>query len=173
MKKIQFKFIQLIFGVVLLLVSISCIKNEEILFTDTLVEWDATTFNAKASGKEYALFTRVPVYGAAVNNAQPLITRTSGEIRLRVNLVGPQRSSAIEIPYSVVSAESTAVQGTHYSMAGTVTIPANSSFGEVLVNVLDAGASSGNRILVLQLDGNAEIQPSTRYRQVGLSINQQ
>jgi len=54
-----------------------------------------------------------------------------------------------------------------------VVIPANSSFAEVEVKILDAGAAAGVKTLVLELTGNTEILPSNRHKQIGLSINQQ
>lgn len=172
MKKGIIKLLTLVLSAWTLVFS-SCVKNEEILFTGLVVEWDGATYNARSSGKEYTLFTRVPLYGGAVNNSQPLITRKSGTVKLRVNLVGEQRGTATEIGYRVVATETTAVAGTHYTTGSTVVIPANSSFGEVEVKILDAGAAAGVKTLVLELTGNTEIQPSNRHKQIGLSINQQ
>lgn len=88
-----------------------------------------------------------PCYGHTINEG-------TGELQLRVNLIGPQRSSASEVTFSVVEDETTAVRGTHYELPNnfTVTIPANSSFGYVNLDILDAGMpSSESRILRLEL----------------------
>lgn len=57
---------------------------------------------------------------------------------IRVNLVGPQKNTSINVPFSIDPA-STAVAGTHYAMitANSVTIPANSSFGFIYFEVID------------------------------------
>ena len=57
---------------------------------------------------------------------------------IRVNLVGPQRGSAVSVNFQVDPA-STAVAGVHYNMITTgtsVTIPANSSFGYIYFEIL-------------------------------------
>jgi len=172
MKKGLIKILTLVLSTWTLVFS-SCAKNDEILYNGSVVEWDGATYNARSSGKEYTLFTRVPLYGGAVNNNQPLVTRKSGTVKLRVNLVGAHRGSATEIGYRVVDTETTAVAGTHYTTDNKVVIPANSSFAEVEVKILDAGAPAGVKTLVLELTGNTEILPSNRHKQIGLSINQQ
>lgn len=57
---------------------------------------------------------------------------------IRVNLVGPQRTTPINVTFSIDPA-STAVAGTHYAMITTnlVTIPANSSSGFIYFEVID------------------------------------
>lgn len=161
------------------------------------IEVDATVLNAKATGRDYPLLTRVPGYGRPVITtastvtdvtpaitipADPLITRTSGTIKLRVNLVTAQRPSAEEVIYKVVDSEviggtstvvTTAVAGTHYTTSGKFTIPANSSFGEIEIQVLNPGTSSATpRVLVLELSGNANLQPAGNYKKVAISIAQ-
>jgi hypothetical protein len=154
----------------------SCIKNDEKIFAGSVVEFDATVLNTPATGKKFPILTRVPGYGRPVytgSPADPLITRTSGTIKFRVNLVGPQRSTDQTINYQVVSAETTGIAGTHYTTGTSFVIPANSSFGEVTVNILNPGVSSSTpRILVLELLGNSEIPPSANYKFLGISINQ-
>jgi hypothetical protein len=66
-----------------------------------------------------------------------------------------------------------AVNNTHYTTSGTFTIPANSSFGEVTINIVNPGVSSTNpREVHIELIGNAEIKPSERYKTVGIRISQ-
>lgn len=57
---------------------------------------------------------------------------------IRVNLVGPQKSTAVNVSFSI-DASSTAVAGTHYNLITTssVAIPANSSFGFIYYEVID------------------------------------
>jgi hypothetical protein len=154
----------------------SCIKQDSKVYSGgTKVEFDATVLNAPAVGKTFPLLTRVPAYGIAVSTANPTITRTSpGVIRFRVNLVGPQASTDRTVNYRVVAAETTAISGTHYTTGSSFVIPANSSFGEVAVTILNSGVASTTPVtLVLELVGDgAGITASTNYRFLGMSIAQ-
>lgn len=156
----------------------SCIENEEIVFTNNLVEFDAAAYNAKSVvggvAKDYPLLTRIPGYGVAVANSNPTITRASGTVKLRVNLVGALSASDQEISYKVVPEESTAIAGTHYTaLSGKVTIPANSNFGEIDIPILNTGTSSATPVrLVLELEGNSGLQPSNNYKRIGVNISQ-
>ena len=168
------KYFNIIFSLSLVLFFSSCIKNDNQVFTGSLVEFDATVLNSPAVGKTYPLLTRVPVGGTAVNTGNPSISRTSGLIKFRVNLVGRQRSSDQTINYTVVAAESTAVSGTHFTTPGSFLIPANSSFGEVTVNVLNTGVSSTTPVdLVLELMNSGDVNASANYRFLGIRIAQQ
>ena len=150
-----------------------CIKNDEVIYKGTVIEFDAAVWNANGAGLTYPILTRVPAQGVATGSGQPTLTRSSGTIQLRVNLVGAQRSTPVTFTYQVVGAESTAVAGTHYTaLTGTGTIPANSSFGLIPVEILNPGASSGSKILVIQITDNAEVKVSVNYSKVGLSIAQ-
>ena len=154
----------------------SCMKEDRALLKDSFVEFDAATYNANAAGVDYPMLTRVPRYGEPVNTgattADPAITRTSGTIKFRVNLVGAQRSTPTVVEYGVVADKTTAVSGTHFTTASSVTIPANSSFGEVTVVVLNAGASSVARDLVLELRGASDLPPSQNEKRIGIRISQ-
>jgi len=63
---------------------------------------------------------------------------------IRVNLVGPQRSTPISVTFAI-DASSTAVAGTHYAMITTspLTIPANSSFAFIYFEVKDDNIAIG------------------------------
>jgi hypothetical protein len=164
----------------------SCLKDNETKYSGDFVEMDAAAYNARAAGQTYPILTRVPGYGRPVFTAaqaasgvypavpaDPTITRTSGQIKFRVNLVGPQRSTDTTVGYTVVSAGTTAVSGTHYTTGNTVVIPANSSFGEITVNVLNPGVSSTTPVtLVLELTGASDLPPSENVKRLGISIAQ-
>jgi len=152
-----------------------CIKNDLVKWTGSQVEFDAATWNANSAGLTYPIVTRVPVYGGAINstNSPTLITRTTGQFQLRVNLVGAQKSTDQTFNVRVVPGESTAVEGTHYApIPATGIIPANSSFGYVTVKTLDPGASTGSKTLVLELTSNDVLQANVNYAKLGLSIAQ-
>ncbi len=170
----------------------SCIENDEVLWEKSMVEFDAAAYNAKSTVdkvvKDYTLLLRRPQYGRSVLTsattsfaADTVITRTwaatNGMFRLRVNLVGAQRSEAQTVSYVVVQDETTAVQGTHYGpLSGTVTIPANSSFGYVEIPILNPGPATGTAPtavrLVLELRGNEVLMPSPNYDRIGINISQ-
>lgn len=176
------------------LVIFSCKKLEETrYFYEGVpqIEFDATSFNAVAAGRAYPILTRVPGYGRPVIStsvaatgvvADPLLTRTSGTVKLRVNLMTAPMSTDQVINYRVVTTEknattgadmtvTTAVSGTHYTTGNSFTIPANSSFGEVTVQVLNPGATAGATVdLVLELLGNSEIKSSAALSKVGMRI---
>jgi hypothetical protein len=151
----------------------SCIEQDYVTWNGALVEWDATVMNNPAPGRTYPLLVRQPRPTFALANADALLTRASGTVTLRVNFVAPQRSSDETITYRVVPEGTTAVAGTHYNVSGTAVIPANSSFADVTIQVINPGVASATPVdLVLELEGNATIQPSERYKLVGVRIAQ-
>lgn len=176
MKKIQLYIIAL-----LAITFSSCIKDDKVTFQETVFEWDASAYNANAAGVTYPILTRVPGYGRATVTTDPTITRASGAIKFRINLVGAQRSTPTTVNYRVVSLTPNtstpniqpAVQGTHFTTSGTVTIPANSSFGEVEVQILNPGVSSTiSRDVVLEIVASDDIKPSENDKFLGIRISQ-
>lgn len=152
---------------------VGCIKQNDLTFKGLQVEFDAASWNARGAGVTWPVLSRVPPYGMPVAATDPLITRASGTIRFRVNLIGAQQSTAQTINYSVVAASTTAVSGTHFTIPGTLTIPANSSFGEAVINVLNPGVSSATPVnLVLEVTGNSTIKAATELNKIGLVISQ-
>lgn len=179
------KYINVMFLLLTVVLFSSCLKDNETKFTGAVVEMDAATYNARAAGLTYPILTRIPGYGRTVFTAaqpasgvypavpaDPLITRTSGEIKFRVNLVGAHRSTPTTVNYTVLTTGTTAVAGTHYTTGNSVVIPANSSFGEIVIQVLNPGASATARTLVLELTGAADLSPSENVKRLGISIAQ-
>lgn len=154
---------------------LGCVKNEERIFTGAVVEFDATTWNANAAGVNYPILTRVPAVGRPVSTAEPVITKNIGTVKIRINLVGPQRSTDTEVTYQVLPTGTTAVAGTHYTaLPGKATIPANSSFGEITLTVLaTAGTPPPASVdLILELTGGTNVTANPNYARVGLRIAQ-
>lgn len=165
-----------------------CIKEEVKSYTGKpVLEFDAAVLNSAATGVKFPMLTRVPKYGLTTVTGDPAISRASGVIKFRINLVGPQSATEQVISYKVVSADYSstldvptgtsarlaAVAGTHFSTTGTCTIPANSSFGEVTITVINPGTSSTvSRYLVLEIDGNASFSSSENYKRIGIQISQ-
>jgi hypothetical protein len=176
MKKIT-KIVSVFAGLVLMLTS--CIENDPVIFTGSVAEFDAAVWNTPTTGEIFPLLTRVPGYGRAVSTnatapstADPVITRTSGTVTFRVNLVGAPMNVEQTLTVSVVSDKTTAIAGTHFTVPTSVVIPAGESFGFLDVPILNPGASAGSVNLVLQIDGNEKVKPSENYKKIGLSIAQ-
>ncbi|MFN5376294.1 MAG: hypothetical protein ACK492_08045 [Chitinophagaceae bacterium] len=153
----------------------SCVKNELPVFTAPVAEFDAASWNANAAGLSFPILTRVPGYGRAASTADPLLTRTSPGIKkFRVNLVGQQMPTETEVYVIMNSVTSTAVAGTHYrSFTPVVKIPANTSFGEVEVDILNPGVAGAARTLELILSsGTNGIKSNPNYNRIRLSIAQ-
>lgn len=91
----------------------------------------------------------------------------SGTTSLNVQLIGEQRSSDLNLTVSV-SDESTAVEGTHYTLPATsVTIPAESSVATFDVNYTGTGSAVE---LILELTGTDEVRAAPNLRTHTLTI---
>lgn len=153
----------------------SCVKNELPVFTAPVAEFDAATWNANAAGLNFPILTRVPGYGRPVAASDPALSRTSPGIKkFRVNLIGQQLATETEVYVIMNSVTSTAVAGTHFrSFTPVVKIPANSSFGEVEVDILNPGVAGAARTLELILSsGTNGITSNPNYNTIRLSIAQ-
>lgn len=179
---------------------VSCIKQVDKTFQGTpVVEIDATPLNSNAVGVNYPILTRVVPQGRPIATVDSTLRRYAGTVRVRVNLVGAQSGKDETVGYQIATSSpitsiafpatisgqtpsataatltvSTAVAGTHYTaLSGKVTIPANSSFGFINVQVLNPGASAGQaRYLGIKLDSTGTLLPSANYLQLGLLIDQ-
>lgn len=170
---------------------ISCKKDENIVFKESLVEIDWASYIAKTSGYPFTIFTRVPSEpGRAPYNTanaygvtDPLLVRgrsITDTISMRINLVGKQQSVAQNFEVSVASAFTTALEGTtngtgvHFQLIDrTVTIPANSSFGYCRWVVRNPGVTNNLPVtVVFQLKGNAQTKVNENYQYIGWSIDQ-
>lgn len=163
----------------------SCIKDDLLQFAPkTVIEFDAAGINSATAPYTYRVLARHPKFGRAETTtgttADPLITRSMADpvIRLRVNLVGAQLTSDQTFTYKAITLTPVlpnllATSPTYYTTSGTFTIPAGSSFGEVVVNVVNPGVSStAPRELHLELDGNATIGASENYKKIAIRIAQ-
>jgi hypothetical protein len=119
------------------------------------------------------MMTRVPIYGFATPTSSPLITRNTGTVRLRVNLLGPQSATERNFNYKFNQAESSGVPGTHFeAVSGTGTIPANSSYGFVDLKILNPGPGTGSATVVLEITDGGAVKPARNYAKIGVSISQ-
>ncbi len=138
----------------------ACFEKPNLSYSGpTVVEFDAAVTTAPAVGRTFPLI-------ATTNGA--------GQLTTRVNLVGPQRATESVIKIGVDAAASTAVEGTHYRILNnkTATIPAQSSFGTVTIEILRVPAQANTTLtLVLLLEGNGtDILPSENFKRVGYNI---
>ncbi|MBT0811977.1 DUF4843 domain-containing protein [Litoribacter ruber] len=146
-----------IFSLVMVFVFGSCIEQNYPIWDGAEVEFQDAVTRAPAAGQT---FPRI-----AVQN-------TVGTVNLQVNLVSAQRTSDETITYNIVGDGTSAVAGTHYNASGSLVIPANSSFGELEVEILDTGVGTGVVDLLLELEGNANISASENYKRVQIRISQ-
>ncbi len=67
-----------------------------------------------------------------------------------------------------------AIAGTHYTaLTGMATIPADSSFGYINIQVLNPGPIAGQaRFIGIQLDSTGSLLPSPNYLRIGLIMDQ-
>lgn len=174
------KKLQIILGLVALVFASSCIKNDQAVFdSDTVLEFDAASWNANGAGVAYPILTRIPGYGRPViatgSTPDPVLSRNNpGVKKFRVNLVGRQSETPIKAFYTVF-AGTTAVADVHYRMSGELTIPAKSSFGEMEVEILNPGAPATPGPVDLNIiltGGERGIKSSANYRVIALRIAQ-
>ncbi len=169
-------------GLVMLFLLPSCIKQLEKTFQGaTVAEIDAAVLNSATTPYAYHVAVRNPPFGVptTTGNSTAINRTQTTPVRLRVNLVGPQRSTDEVLEYTLItgvtpnSPNLVAVEGTHFTTARSFTIPANSSFGEITINVLNTGVSSTNpREIHIELLGNANVKPSENYKRIGVRIAQ-
>ncbi|PYF77331.1 hypothetical protein [Pedobacter nutrimenti] len=100
---------------------------------------------------------------------------TRGTDTIYVQLVGPQRPNPIDIGFAV-NGTSTAVEGTHYKFkpagARKVTIPANSSVGYILIDLVPGSVAAGATFpLSLSLTGTDDVKPSANYKNFVLTLS--
>ncbi len=112
---------------------------------ESVVEFDATVFNSGNCWLYLPNFSKSSwlwpcgLHSTYFSSLDPSITRTSGTVKLRVNLVGAQRPTDELLTYRVMTEavptapNILAISGTHYTTGNTLIIPANSSFGEITI----------------------------------------
>ncbi|MEY4661068.1 MAG: hypothetical protein RLZZ42_1020 [Bacteroidota bacterium] len=170
MKRLQ----SFIIGIVAIALLDGCIKNELTVFTASVVEFDAASWNANGAGLTYPILTRIPGYGRVANTSDPLLTRTNTGIKkFRINLIGEQLPTDTDV-FVVLGSGTTAQVDRHFRLKTPVRIPAKSSFGELEVEILNPGTSSATPVdLNLTLSGGSgSVKVSENYKTIGLRISQ-
>lgn len=177
-----------------------CIKQEQPVFIENIAEFDAASFNATFGANLFPYLIRQnATFGRAVLSTDAFITRTSGSVTLRVNMTGAQRSMPTTVRYqtfavgnllgtgtgptpagtttyssTMINTNIEGVAATHYTGgSGTLTIPANSSFGVITIPIVNSGTSANTTTLVgLELIAGGDLKPSLNYNKVVFGINQ-
>ena len=157
MKRLQ----SFIIGIVAIALLDGCIKNELTVFTASVVEFDAASWNANGAGLTYPILTRIPGYGRVANTSDPLLTRTNTGIKkFRINLIGEQLPTDTDV-FVVLGSGTTAQVDRHFRLKTPVRIPAKSSFGELEVEILNPGTSSATPVylnLTLKVSVNLKLK---------------
>ncbi len=184
----------LLVTVTLVLMLSSCIKKDDVTLSTNIAELDVASYNGNFGTLTYPFVTRQPLPGRAIiSSADAFITRASNTATFRVNLLGVQRSTPINVKFqtfavganvgasvtygSPISSTLTtidAVAGTHYTaVTGTCTIPANSSFGTITIPIINSGISANNTALLgIELIDGGDISISANYKKVAFAISQ-
>jgi hypothetical protein len=101
------------------------------------------------------------------------VTAAAGAANGLIQLVGPQKSEAITIPYSI-DPTSTAVPGTHYTVApgGTVTITPNTSSISLPIAIIPGSvtAAAGVRLIINLGEASGGIKPNPNFSRYTLTI---
>lgn len=102
------------------------------------------------------------------------VQQGAGTVDINVQLIAPHQGEALNVPYTVDEEATTAQQGVHYERVSSspIAIPADSSFGDLTVNVLDGNIDGDSVKLVLVLQGNEdqEVFPAENYKTFTLTI---
>ena len=157
----------------------SCLpeKQEDIL---TYNGTNQVEFKNHTLGQSTAVLTQKGIVTAPATQAQTELSRailinTRVVDTIYVQLIKEQSSTAISVPFQVRSS-STAVEGTHYNFvpanSRTVTIPANSSVGYLLVQpVANSIATTGDtRTILLDLSTSGTVAVSPNYSSFTLTL---
>ncbi|ERJ58638.1 hypothetical protein M472_07655 [Sphingobacterium paucimobilis HER1398] len=137
----------------------SCFKdyNEDFLITKKAVEFEDAATNSNAPGKNFPVLAN--------------LLEMNGVTSYRVNFFGGLSSVPQQIAYRIVEEQSTAVEGRDFRFitGNSLTVPANTSFGFLQIEVLPT--INGSKLLVVELIGNNEVEVSANYRTIGIPMS--
>jgi hypothetical protein len=130
-----------------------------------------------ACKKEYTIYDGPTVveFSPAISSKSQGTTAAPGSDNVKVQLVGAQRATDLELNY-IVDPSSTAVEGVNYTIPnkGKFTVPANSNFGFIKVNLIPgsipSNTAANQKKLVLVLTGSTEVAASANYKTYTLTI---
>jgi len=155
------KIINLALALFLVVGLTSCFEELDKTFDEmTLVEFQQAITLTPATGRTY------PIVNAG--NGTAAVT-----LRPQINLVGPQRTAQTTVKVSVDRENSTAVEGTHFTLGngGNVVFAPNTSTANVEISVRQATGTPAQTVtLVLILEPAGDVKPSENYKRLGYTI---
>jgi hypothetical protein len=91
---------------------------------------------------------------------------------ITVQLVGAQQATDLVIPFTIDAANTTAVAGTNYALSnsGTITIPANSSSGSIIITSNFANNTTAKKLTLLLADGGP-VSISQNYKTCTVTLS--
>jgi hypothetical protein len=151
MKKLSY----ILMSFVLLLSVSSCFDDDEAaIFTDFVVEFDATS--------------RILPTG---NPAIVGVPNGIGTVNAQVNLVGPQLAAGETLTFRVDPALTTAVEGTNFDLqGGTITLEAGTSIFQLSLNILNDAAFAGPLDVGIELVGNENVSVNPNFSRIVFRI---
>jgi hypothetical protein len=141
----------------------------------TMVEFKNHTFGVASTVLNARGIVTAPASQTQTDSTRYILINTRVVDTIYVQLVGAQQSSPIAVNFSV-RATNTAIEGTHYNFTPngnrTVTIPANSSVGYLLINPIanSIPVVGDTRVLAIDLVGGAGITASPNYNRFILTL---
>ena len=101
------------------------------------------------------------------------VTAAAGAANALVQLVGPQQGAVVTIPYTI-DPTSTAVAGTHYTIAntGSISLEANSSSATLPILIIPGSvtAVAGVKLIIKLGEGSGGIAPNPNFSTYTLTI---
>ena len=135
----------------------------------SLLEFKNHTLGVSSANLNARGIVTTPATQVQTDSSRTVLINTRTTDTIYVQLVGPQVSSAITVNFAPL-ASNTAIEGTNYNFrpsgARTLTIPANSSVGYLLIDMVPNSIAvvGDTRILKINLLGSATIAPSPNYK---------
>lgn len=136
-----------------------CFEDREHIFDDQLLEWEPPNRATNELMVDVSL---------EADETEPHV------IALRIQYAGPHVPNSMTGVFEVVEAESSAVEGEHFTIQEkSVVIPANSSHSEELEVVIHADAiHAGDDLeIVLRITEDSSVPPMENYKDFHITIS--
>jgi hypothetical protein len=150
-------------------------KDHNVYDGPNLVEFKNQTLGINSAVLATRGIATSPATQVQTDVSRTILINTRVVDTVYVQLIGPQQSAATVVNFSP-TAGNTAVEGTNYNFrpagARNLTIPANSSVGYLLVDVIaNSIATVGDtRTLSIDLLGASNISPSPNYKKFNILL---
>ncbi|MBT1703127.1 DUF4843 domain-containing protein [Chryseosolibacter indicus] len=161
------KHFLLILSFIAALAIVSCLPEDDLVYdSPAVVEFKNHTLGQY---RDTLISKGISVVaGTQTDSTRSVLLNVRGTDTVYVQLVGPQRREDLQINFNV-RASSTAVEGVHFNFrpagARNVIIPANSSIGYILLDLIPNSLPTVGASVVTNIDllGNEAIKPSPNY----------